>query len=632
MRLLSFLVALLVAISAVAQVPAAKTPADIVPSTAFGFISVRLSDLRDVEALRPIREAIARLEKTEGGLEKHLGLPLDEIDRLTLFWPAAPTGESSMIPYIGYTTRTPYNEAKLLKTMQAMTMHDAMRRARQFPHDAHGIPKADSRPVESKVEPPDFGPKDPLGPQPGPIPKKDEFPVPKGKGAPPIPKAFGEESSQVGDPPGKPEVKGRVESAGDDAPGDGPDLFFRENSVYSAIYLLDNRTILLIPMALDHPASLLRFIGQLLRRKSDGPLAEALAEAGKHTIVAAARVRPIQDLLQMEGRGEFPREIVPYRSLLKAQTAMVTLDVAAKATLTAKLTFADAVTAARAEPVLKTLIQNGIEAMTELKKDTSKGPEWNAVLNPLLDLACAALDKADVKAEGRLVTARVEAEIGPAVTKALTALPELIEVASAKQKTLNNLKQIGLACHNYHDTMMFMPANIVGPDGKVLMSWRVAILPYIEQDNMYRQLDMTKAWDDPRNAKILEKMPEVFRVYGREAQKGQTYLQMPFSPKVMLGGSPFLVPGRRTTMANIADGTSNTFMVLEATDAVNWAKPDDMLFDPTKAPKVGQQGTKWFYALMGDGSVRIVRREKMTDNDLKAMITIDGGEVVNIRD
>jgi len=628
MRLLCFFGGLIVAISASAQAPAVKSPADIVPSTAFGFVSIRVSDLRDVEALKPIREALAKLEKTEGGLEKHLGMPLDEIDRLTLFWPAAPIGESSLIPYIVYTTRTPYNEAKLLKTTQAMTMQDAMRSSREFRH--HDVEVAPGFPgIKSLPAPPsDVRPKDPLGPPPG---KND----PKNQDSPPIPKAFGEEGSQVGDPPAKP-VRG--EPAAEDASSDGPDLFFRKNSVYSAIYLLDNRTILLMPMARDHSAGMLSFIGQLLRRKSDGPLADALAEAGKHTIVAAARVRPIQDWLQMEGRGEFPREMVPYRSLMKAQTVVVTANVAAKTTVTAKLTFADAATAKRAEPVLKTLIQNGIEAMTEMKKDKSKGAEWDAVLNPLLDLACVALEKSDVKADGQILTARTETEIGPAVTKAFASLPELIELANTKQKTLNNLKQIGLACHNYHDTMGHMPANIVGLDGKVLMSWRVNILPYIEQDNMYRQLDMTKAWDDPRNAKVLEKMPDLFRVFGREAPKGKTYLQMPFSPKfvpagkVVPCGSPFLVPGRRTTMADIADGLSNTFMVVEAADAVNWAKPDDMLFDPKIAPKVGEQGRKWFYALFGDGSVRIIRRDKLTDNDLKAFLTIDGGEPVNRKD
>ena len=107
MRLPCFFGALLLAMPAAAQAPVAKSPADIVPSTAFGFVSVRVSDLREVEALKPIREAVAKLDKTEGSLEKILGMPLDEIDRLTLFWPAAPTNESSMIPYIVYTTRTP---------------------------------------------------------------------------------------------------------------------------------------------------------------------------------------------------------------------------------------------------------------------------------------------------------------------------------------------------------------------------------------------------------------------------------------------------------------------------------------------------------------------------------------------
>lgn len=137
MRLLGFLGTLLVAIPATAQAPAAKLASDIVPTTAFGFISIRVSDLRDVEALKPIRVAIAQLEKTEGGLEKHLGMPLDEIDRLTLFWPAAPGTESNLVPYIVYTTQTPYNEVKLLKTLQATTMQDAMRRARQFNLDGH---------------------------------------------------------------------------------------------------------------------------------------------------------------------------------------------------------------------------------------------------------------------------------------------------------------------------------------------------------------------------------------------------------------------------------------------------------------------------------------------------------------
>jgi hypothetical protein len=597
----------------------AKTGVEVVPSTAFAFVSVRVSDLRDMEVLKPVRDAIAKFEKSEAAIEKQLGVRIDEIDRLTLLWPTVPTSDMSLAPYIVVTTKDNYNEAKVLKALQAMPASGAKSRK----HAAYGA-GASAPPASAKsIEPSNAIP----------VPAKS----PAGAGAPippptppQPPKDLPKQGAQVADPPLVPRSPARVEPAGDDAPSDGPELFFRERGPYMAVYLLDNRTLLHVPQIERNPESVFNLLGQLLRRKADGPLAEPLAEAGKHTIVAAARIQPIEEMIRLEG--DLPRELVPYRSLLKAKTAVITVDAAAKTTVIARLRFGDAGAARRAEPVLKTLIQNGVDWLSEIRKDVTKNTEWAAVMLPLLDLASNALDKAEVKTDGAIVSVHVDAEIGPAVTKAMAALPDLIEIASTKQKTMNNLKQIGIACLNYHDTFGYMPQNIVGPDGKVLFSWRVAILPFIEQDNMFRQLNMTKPWDDPANAKILANMPAVFQVSGREAEKGKTHLQMPYSPQIVPGGSPFLVPGRRTSFNNITDGTSNTIMVVEAADAVSWAKPDDLLFDPKKAPKVGDSSRKWFYALFGDCSVRTLRRDKLTDDQLRALMTIDGGEVVEIPD
>ena len=253
-----------------------------------------------------------------------------------------------------------------------------------------------------------------------------------------------------------------------------------------------------------------------------------------------------------------------------------------------------------------------------------------AVVEPLIDLASSALEKADVKAEGSVVAARTEMEISSAVSKAMAAFPQFIEIAQTRQKTVNNLKQIGLACHNYCDTYGFLPQNIAGPDGKALFSWRVAILPFIEEDNMYRRLDLTKPWNDPANAKVLANMPKVFRIYGRDADKGKTFLQMPSSPRIIPGGNPILVPGNKWTLGNISDGTSNTIMVVEARDAVEWAKPGDLVLPPKNAPKVGDPTRTWFCALFGDGSVRTLPRNKLTDAQLRALMTVDGGEVIDI--
>jgi hypothetical protein len=85
-------------------------------------------------------------------------------------------------------------------------------------------------------------------------------------------------------------------------------------------------------------------------------------------------------------------------------------------------------------------------------------------------------------------------------------------------------------------------------------------------------------------------------------------------------------------MASIVDGTSNTIMVAESAEAVHRAKPDDIKFDPQRAPKLGDPGRKWFYALYGDGSVRTLRRDKLTDEQIRALMTVNGGEVVSIPD
>ena len=61
---------------------------DVVPTSSFGFVTVRVSDLQQVEALKPVREAWPSWRRPRAGPGGRVGLTLDEVDRVTLFWPA----------------------------------------------------------------------------------------------------------------------------------------------------------------------------------------------------------------------------------------------------------------------------------------------------------------------------------------------------------------------------------------------------------------------------------------------------------------------------------------------------------------------------------------------------------------
>ncbi len=94
-----------------------------------------------------------------------------------------------------------------------------------------------------------------------------------------------------------------------------------------------------------------------------------------------------------------------------------------------------------------------------------------------------------------------------------------------RQRSLKNLKQIMLALHNYHDTHGKFPTDITDKTGKPLLSWRVALLPYMEQDHIAKQLKLDEAWDSEHNLKLLAQMPDVFRVGFEPKGATHTYYQ-----------------------------------------------------------------------------------------------------------
>jgi hypothetical protein len=80
-----------------------------------------------------------------------------------------------------------------------------------------------------------------------------------------------------------------------------------------------------------------------------------------------------------------------------------------------------------------------------------------------------------------------------------------------KKETKINLGQLALACLMENDVRGHMARNIRDKSGQPLLSWRVAILPYLEEQSLYSQFKLDEPWDSPHNRPLLQKMPRIFR-------------------------------------------------------------------------------------------------------------------------
>ncbi len=256
----------------------------------------------------------------------------------------------------------------------------------------------------------------------------------------------------------------------------------------------------------------------------------------------------------------------------------------------------------------------------------------------VLQVVDSLLDKAKVDTSEGFVHLRAETSVDlaegiqllvPAVTAA--------RAANRRAVSVNNLKQIGLAFHNYNAAKNAFPAQVLygGKTGKVPYSWRVAILPYIEQQELYNAYNFDEPWDGPNNRKLIDKMPAT---YGCPGANGTPSSQSKTSYFAFTGPTTALYsgprPGREAELVEpqieqFTDGTSNTILVVEAQCDIPWTKPEDIPFDPNgPLPELGGYWENGFNALFADGSVHFLKKS-IQPAVLKALITRAGGEVIS---
>lgn len=208
----------------------------------------------------------------------------------------------------------------------------------------------------------------------------------------------------------------------------------------------------------------------------------------------------------------------------------------------------------------------------------------------------------------KITLLEVLASIGIIMILLALALPAVRNPREAARRSVcrNNLKQIGMALHDYHEAYGSLPpAYTVDPEGNRLHSWRTLILPYVGQSDLYSTIDLSKAWNDPANAEAYKTSVSAYHCPDLpDAKNETTYLA------VVMQGSCFR-PTAGIKLSQVTDGTSNTLGVIEVNpkQAVHWMAPWDadeqlVLRFASEAQESHLGGA---HALLLDGSVRFIQ-------------------------
>ena len=260
------------------------------------------------------------------------------------------------------------------------------------------------------------------------------------------------------------------------------------------------------------------------------------------------------------------------------------------------------------------------QAREELRLTQAKLKDLQALAAQSREEAQAERERAALRAFAEERAARLHAERKKADEEA----KKLADTQAARQEVINRLKQMALAMYNYRDTMKALPAAAVySKDGKPLLSWRVALLPYLDQQELYTKFKLDEPWDSPHNKKLLQEMPKVFAPATGKSKAS-------FTPYRVFTGKDTVFPGKEgVRLQDILDGTSQTLLIVEAAEGVPWTKPDELPYDAKKPlPKLGGMFKGGFYLAMCDGSVHFVRTP-LNPPVFRLLITRDDGEAVD---
>ncbi len=316
-------------------------------------------------------------------------------------------------------------------------------------------------------------------------------------------------------------------------------------------------------------------------------------------------------------------------ALLSARLAALSGD---KLQLRFRLTYDSTQRAQRAAEDVRAVVKDIQKPLGEFMQTIAKNPRMldNIVIGvaaeslkwmfQVYDQFALALQDIETTVDGRTVDIRLP-DMAIDLAGGISFIGEQSTSAVASSHNLEHwtkFMQIGLALEDYAaERRRLPPPAILDGSGRPVLSWRVALLPYLGQKSLYEQFKLDEAWDGPHNKMLLDKIPDVYALSGSSTGFTTSY-------RAVVGNGTAFENPQGTMLADFKDDTAHTVAIAVSFEGVPWTKPEEVAYAPSKPlPKLGGS------VVCADGSVRRVvpRRDEKT---WRAVFTRNAGDVVDL--
>ena len=207
------------------------------------------------------------------------------------------------------------------------------------------------------------------------------------------------------------------------------------------------------------------------------------------------------------------------------------------------------------------------------------------------------------------------------------------ETEKVRNDRLKQLREIGMAGLNFQSAFKRYPVpkqpQLFDAEGRPHLSWRVHLLPFIDQKPLYDLFKFDEPWDSPHNILLLDKMPEIYRDPLAPRKSNKTRIVRFTGP-----GTPFMETGAGPTYSDFTDHSSETIILICAGSdkAVPWTKPYDLPFDQN-APlqSVGKLDSPLIHCVLGNNNA-VSLDATISPEIFKAIVSSNGGEIIPPKD